>query len=251
MDSDLQDYPGLDINDDEAALQYAIELSLLEENHLVVSEPISETPPNQNTVMTSATTLQSLDRRMMEEERLRRLAQRKRSATEISTIPPTKKICLEELSVRTPNKALDKALHFPKGAVKKTWALGFERNQDDIKIEEVLQRSDLKLAILSSFQWDEEWLLSKVDMARTNIILVAYAQDDAQVICSQLPTESVVIESRLIVFTAAKYACQRASQYQVLFSAYAWTRRNALQVTATEVFKPSPVGRINGKPCAV
>ncbi|KAK3322337.1 tyrosyl-DNA phosphodiesterase-domain-containing protein [Apodospora peruviana] len=71
-------------------------------------------------------------------------------------------------------------LAYPRGVVKKTWALGQPRLGDDIKIEEVLQRSKLELAVLSSFQWDGGWLVSKLDLARTRVILVAYAADEAQ-----------------------------------------------------------------------
>ncbi|KAF4120288.1 Tyrosyl-DNA phosphodiesterase [Geosmithia morbida] len=69
---------------------------------------------------------------------------------------------------------------FRDGAVKKTWAYGYPRTEDDIKIEEVLQRDQLELAVLSSFQWDDEWLMSKVDMLRTRLLLVAYAADQDQ-----------------------------------------------------------------------
>ena len=66
---------------------------------------------------------------------------------------------------------------FPNGTVLKTWAFPHERS-DDIKIEEVLQRSTLKLAVISSFQWDMEWLYSKV--GSTKLILVMQAKGEAQ-----------------------------------------------------------------------
>lgn len=65
-------------------------------------------------------------------------------------------------------------VQYPHGVVKQTWAFGFPRS-GDIKIEEVLQKTDLDLAVLSSFQWDQEWILSKLNMARTKLILVAQA----------------------------------------------------------------------------
>ncbi|KAL2164557.1 hypothetical protein VTH06DRAFT_3774 [Thermothelomyces fergusii] len=71
-------------------------------------------------------------------------------------------------------------LPFPRGVVKKTWAYGQPRRGDDIKIEEVLQKQHLQLAVLSSYQWDEVWMLSKIDIARTKLILVAFAADEAQ-----------------------------------------------------------------------
>ena len=57
--------------------------------------------------------------------------------------------------------------------------MGLPRTGDDITIEEVLQKDKLELAVLSSYQWDEEWLLSKLTL-KTKIILVAYAVDEAQ-----------------------------------------------------------------------
>ena len=41
-------------------------------------------------------------------------------------------------------------LRFPRGVVKRTWANGFPGTADDISIEEVLQKADLELAVISS-----------------------------------------------------------------------------------------------------
>ncbi|KAK1751595.1 tyrosyl-DNA phosphodiesterase-domain-containing protein [Echria macrotheca] len=71
-------------------------------------------------------------------------------------------------------------LPYPRGAIKKTFVRGQSRTGDDITIEEVIQKDILQLAVFSSFQWDDEWLQSKVDLARTNIILVCYASDEDQ-----------------------------------------------------------------------
>ena len=67
---------------------------------------------------------------------------------------------------------------FLHGTVKKTWAFGHPR-QDDIKLEEVLQRDDLALAVLSSFQWEIDWLFSKLNTRSTQITLVMQAKDEA------------------------------------------------------------------------
>lgn len=72
-------------------------------------------------------------------------------------------------------------LPFPRGVVKRTWVYDQPRQGDDIKIEEVLQKQHLQLAVLSSYQWDEHWMLSKIDIMRTKLILVAFASDEAQV----------------------------------------------------------------------
>lgn len=66
---------------------------------------------------------------------------------------------------------------YPKGAVLKTWARGIPRG-GDITIEEVFQKDDLELALLSSYQWDEEWFMGKLDMRKTKVLLVAYAASE-------------------------------------------------------------------------
>lgn len=81
---------------------------------------------------------------------------------------------LQERDLSTPG------IHFPDGIVKKTWARGYPRS-NDIKIEEVLQKDDLQLAVLSAFQWDDEWILSKLDMTKTKIMCVVQAENDTQV----------------------------------------------------------------------
>jgi hypothetical protein len=87
----------------------------------------------------------------------------------------------------TPSSSSDR-LPFPQGVVKKTWAFGQPRKGDDIKLEEVLQKHHLQMAVLSSYQWDEDFLLTKIDIARTKLILVAFAVDDDQV-RSDLPSQ--------------------------------------------------------------
>jgi hypothetical protein len=70
-------------------------------------------------------------------------------------------------------------IHFPYGAVRKTWVHGCPR-QDDIKIEEVLQKDDLELAVLSAYQWDDEWILRKINMRKTKIVCVVQAETEEQ-----------------------------------------------------------------------
>lgn len=85
------------------------------------------------------------------------------------------------------------SLPFPRGVVKKTWSRSQPRVGDDIKIEELLQKDKLKLAVLSSFQWDDEWLVSKLDLSQTRVILIAFAADEAQ----QQEMESNVPRNRI------------------------------------------------------
>ncbi len=113
---------------------------------------------------TSSLSFLGIDRKKMEQERLAR----KRKAS-ISPPPPRKNLRSSPgLSIETPDLQLGASnklgsLVYPSGTVKKTWAFGYPRTGDDIKLEEVLQRQDLNLAVLSSFQWDVEWLLAKID----------------------------------------------------------------------------------------
>ncbi|CCF32689.1 ubiquitin interaction domain-containing protein [Colletotrichum higginsianum] len=135
-----------------------------------------------------------LDRKKMEEERLARL--KKRSATQaeldddqsrrpkIQRPEAPSKRSTSDASPGLPRKAPtagdSPSLPFPNGVFKRTWALGYPRNGEDIKIEEVLQKDKLQLAVLSSFQWDEEWLLGKVDARQTKMLLIAYANNEAE-----------------------------------------------------------------------
>lgn len=72
---------------------------------------------------------------------------------------------------------LTSGIQFPNGAIKKTWALGYER-VNDIKLEEVLQRDSLQLAVFSSFQWDVEWLFRKINTKTTQIVFVMGIKGD-------------------------------------------------------------------------
>lgn len=74
----------------------------------------------------------------------------------------------------------DSGIQYPEGVVKKTWAYGYPRD-DDIKIEEVLQKQDLELAVLSAFQWNVDWIMSKLDLPRSKVICVVQAKDEVDV----------------------------------------------------------------------
>lgn len=68
-------------------------------------------------------------------------------------------------------------LQYPEGVVRKTWAFGFPR-ADDIKLEEVLQPSQLQAAVLSSFLFEWDWLVPKLDTQRTKFVFVVQAKDE-------------------------------------------------------------------------
>ncbi|KAI8717927.1 hypothetical protein NCS52_00870100 [Fusarium sp. LHS14.1] len=187
--------PGSDMDEDEA-LRYAIALSLQEqESH--DQQTSSQVPPASASSASSSRRngtgsggasygLPSLDRKKMEQERLQRLAKRRRSPLEededdVVEVPPPKRKTPVEPSRSLPGPwSPSSSPPFPGGVVKRTWARGYPRTSEDIKIEEVFQKDRLELAVLSSYQWDDEWLLSKIDLRRTKLLLVAYAADESQ-----------------------------------------------------------------------
>jgi hypothetical protein len=94
-------------------------------------------------------------------------------AKKTRTAPPSETIANHSghSSVTTP---------FRKGAIKRTWALGYERH-NDIKLEEILDKSRLQLALFSSFIWDGEWLMRKLDTRKTRIMMAMQAKDEQTV----------------------------------------------------------------------
>lgn len=137
--------------------------------------------------------LSGLDRKQMEQERLGR----KRKAPSISPPPARRTVAADPpiasipaketaatpsrvaVASRASSRSDGKGPVFLAGTVKKTWAFGHERKGDDIKLEELLQKDDLNLAVLSSFQWDIDWLLAKINTRSTHITLVMQAKDQA------------------------------------------------------------------------
>ncbi|KAG4280785.1 hypothetical protein FPRO04_05499 [Fusarium proliferatum] len=183
---------GSDMDEDEA-LRYAIALSLQEQegqgdqSSQIPSASTSTSHRNGTGSGGASLGLLSLDRKKMEEERLQRLAKRRRSPEDersVDEVPPAKRMTPSEPSrpVTAPATAhvLPSFVPYPKGAIKRTWAKGYPRTSDDIKIEEVFQKDKLELALLSSYQWDDEWLMSKIDPRKTKLLLLAFADSEAQ-----------------------------------------------------------------------
>lgn len=175
----------IDIDDEDEALRYAIALSLQDEQSSATpssnSGPSTSLPRDSNQAPTSMG-LHSLDRQKMEEERLQRLAKRNRSADDdVVEVPPPKRKPPPEPKSYSVDSASSVKLPYPDGVVKRTWARGYRRCADDITIEDIFQKDKLEIAVLSSFQWDEDWMMSKLDMRKTKVLLVAYAADDTQV----------------------------------------------------------------------
>ncbi|RYP10087.1 hypothetical protein DL764_000878 [Monosporascus ibericus] len=199
--------------DEDAALRYAIELSLQDvENKgteilsVNSSDEDLEKPPiyptatkkagNSSTQETSmgaslvtpetAPTVtcgfSGLDRKKMEAERLERLGKRKAPGEDQTTQEPRQRVKTDEALALGTSATIghSASLPFATGAIKKTWTAGYMRTGDDIKIEEVLQKDELEMAVLSSFQWDEDWLLSKIDIGKTKMLLIAFASGAIQ-----------------------------------------------------------------------
>lgn len=115
-----------------------------------------------------------LDRAQMERERLERLGQKAfpTSATAASEPSgggekPSSSDNKPKSEASAPPNARSQAIQlsnakFWNGAVKKTWVYGVERDGTDIKFEEVLQKETLIGLVLSAFQWDHEWLWTKI-----------------------------------------------------------------------------------------
>lgn len=185
-----------------------------EKNTKNASHPVPVPAPKPPRAATSSLSALGLDRKRMEEERLARL--NKRKASELSPTAgeldprPQQRQKTAELSEKStsvtssrvaaagpskPNQSIGPlnplvvetrlrpgpSLPFPQGVVKKTWVRGQPRLGDDITIEEVLQKEKLEIAVLSSFQWAADWMLSKIDVARTRMLLIAFAADEDHV----------------------------------------------------------------------
>ena len=201
-DTDDEAEQGTD--DDDEDLRRAIAMSLAGGQH--DSEPSEDTaeaapPPNQQTLHPLG--VLGLNRKQMEEERLARLAKRKAESPASSPRQSPMKILKTNSASRVPQKISmpDSSQQKPQaegskppvqptarpepqwlhGAVKKTHTPKCPRKGNEITIEEVLQRGDLELAVLSSFLWDMEWLFTKLDTRRTRILLVMNAKEESTV----------------------------------------------------------------------
>ncbi|GME26339.1 phospholipase d nuclease [Neofusicoccum parvum] len=131
------------------------------------SNNTSEAPPAPSTDATANPTqpvnnrsindsLKQLDRKQLEAERLAR--QEAPSSSAQRTTEP---------------QYLD-------GTIKRTWAYGCARG-NDIKLEEVLQKTDLTHLLVSTFNFDVEWWMNKIDFSTVKQTWIVGAQDDEQV----------------------------------------------------------------------
>lgn len=124
----------------------------------------------------STTNSFGFDRKAMEQERLARLEKRKRSPSperpsKMTTKQPSAnpRETASKSSKSSEKPALP--LQFPNGCIKRTWAYKHART-NDIKIEEVLQADTLNIAVISAFNWDDDWVYEKLPWDRMKQIWV-------------------------------------------------------------------------------
>lgn len=205
--------------DAEEEFKRAIELSLrhAQPDTQAAEKQVSKSPQKSPKISTPLGVL-GLDRKQMEQERLARLAKRKadtsasppgRSPAKVTKIEKVEESNTPNISIpsmqpltRTPTPnpltqicdrptANDPSFkvqptarslpQWPFGAVKKTYVNNQPRTGDDITIEEVVQRGDVELAVLSSFLWDTEWIFNKFDRHRTRFYLIMHAKEESTV----------------------------------------------------------------------
>ncbi|KAJ5660842.1 uncharacterized protein N7484_000214 [Penicillium longicatenatum] len=184
VESDSDEEAEQGMHDDEAELRRAIAMSLQDLQSEV--EPVE---PG----------LLGLNRKRMEQERLARIQKRKaRESASPPGQPQAKLYKTEPISTGTPSVSHAKpsspsssskdsiarirptarlALQWPLGTVKKTHVANTIRGDNEITIEEVIQRGDLELGIFSSFLWDMEWFFTKCDTWRTRFLLIMHAKE--------------------------------------------------------------------------
>ena len=154
--------------------------SLHKRFHYDAGTSIGKSVESELSVSTSSLSFLGIDRKKMEQERLGRKSRasispppskapwvsrsipvESRTLSSQSATNTTSQITVEPKHTSEGNSSVE--IRFPRGIVKKTWAFGYSRTGDDIKLEEVLQKNDLNSAVLSSFQWDMGWLLAKIN----------------------------------------------------------------------------------------
>lgn len=156
--------------------------------------------------------LLGIDRKKQEEERLARLARKRKADDPVPCTEPERpaKVArslpidptpdhesVSHVSIPKPTQkescsaASASPLQFPRGAVKKTWALNCQR-ENDIKFEEVVQKNELELAVLSSFQWDYDWLFTKFDVKKSRFMLVMGHKEEIMVRTGDLQFQGVI-----------------------------------------------------------
>lgn len=114
----------------------------------------------------------------MEEERLARVGKRKRDPSpdqphkQIASTAPAQN---KQPTTFESNSKHGRESEYPRGAIKRTFATGFPRT-DDITIDEVLQAESVNIAVISSFMWDSEWLIKKLNPLKVKQVWIMNAK---------------------------------------------------------------------------
>lgn len=165
-------------SDEDEDMRRAIELSLQDPNTMN-DEAAHTAKSTENSAVVDHTMFDgiSLNRKEMEEARLNRLGKRRRNSNESGAEEPAMKRSTPQQTERGDSLQA----RYPQGIIRRTWTRGCTKTSDDITIEEIFEKEHLQLALLSSFQWDDEWLLSKLNVSKTRVLLLAFAASEEQV----------------------------------------------------------------------
>src|ERR1700760_1197508 len=149
------------------------------------------------------TGLQNLNRKQMEDERLARVnlkrqaegepqsehlvnrAKRRESPSKTITITGPARIGQSKKLSKSGNDNVPKSdggqdLQYSRGAIRRTFSALHPR-EGDIKIEEVLLKDQLKIGVFSSFMWDMDWLMSKLNVRDSRFWMAMMAPSDGDI----------------------------------------------------------------------
>ncbi|KAH6625205.1 tyrosyl-DNA phosphodiesterase domain-containing protein [Boeremia exigua] len=182
-DEDLKRAIAMSLQDDVYSTESTEPLVVDEEFETVTSSQAVLTPQAaepSSVLQTLAGNSFVMDRKSMESERLKRLAERKRKRSSSLDQPsrqlqeaqaPAKLHCPSGSHQRS-----NESLQYPRGTIKRTFAAKLPRT-DDLTIDELLQASIVSIAVISSFQWDAEWLGRKLSHNKIKQHWVMNARD--------------------------------------------------------------------------
>jgi hypothetical protein len=207
-DSDSTDSPAASDDEDlRRAIALSLEAETTEGSPANVDSNISSASQQPQVSSNTLSGILGIDRKKQEQERLARL-KRKRNGTvsppqlararqrvaeqvlrnvianptdtAVLPLPKSSNPTNSDRHALPTATPLNSELQYPDGVVKQTWAFGHTRTGNDIKIEEILQSSNLQAAVLSAFQWDFDWLFPKMNTKSTSFVLVMQAKYESQ-----------------------------------------------------------------------
>lgn len=157
-----------DDNDEDEDLKRAIALSLESGSINDHTQPLNKSTKSPASLPTPPSSM-GMDRKAMEQERLARLGKRKRESSPERPSRQASKATAASSSSPGP------VLQYPRGAIKRTFASKYPRT-DDITLDEVLEAPKVRVAVISSFMWDAEWLFKKLNPAKVKQIWLMNAK---------------------------------------------------------------------------